>query len=189
MGFFGNRTQKHSMKRDLAVLTLRLTTGGLLAGHGAQKLFGSFSGPGIEGTTGMMESMGITPSERWAKLAGLSEFGGGALTALGLFHPLGPIATIGAMGVATRTVHKDKPIWVTSGGAELPVTNIAVAVALSLVDPGRHSLDNMLGIKVPPAMALAAATLVGAGIVTVDTLVSSSNEANGDADAGEAVPA
>src|SRR5699024_5413297 len=109
--------------------------------------------------------MGITPSERWAKLAGVSEFGGGMLTALGLFHPLGPIATIGAMGVATRTVHKGKPIWVTEGGAELPVTNITVAVALSMVDPGRHSMDNILGIRVPSAVSLAAAVLVGAGVV------------------------
>ena len=35
---------------NLALLTLRLTTGGLLAGHGAQKLFGAFGGPGLEGT-------------------------------------------------------------------------------------------------------------------------------------------
>lgn len=45
MGLFSrNRTDQYSKQRDLAVLVVRLTTGGLLAGHGAQKLFGSFGG-------------------------------------------------------------------------------------------------------------------------------------------------
>ncbi len=44
------------MMRDLGLLILRLTLGGLLAGHGAQKLFGMFEGHGIEGTGGFFES-------------------------------------------------------------------------------------------------------------------------------------
>jgi putative oxidoreductase len=40
---------------------MRLVLGGLLTGHGAQKLFGSFSGPGLEGTSGFMEMLGLTP--------------------------------------------------------------------------------------------------------------------------------
>ncbi len=36
---------------NLALLVLRLTLGLLLAGHGAQKLFGWFGSYGLEGTT------------------------------------------------------------------------------------------------------------------------------------------
>ncbi len=36
-------------RRDLGLLLLRLGTGGVLAAHGAQKLFGWFGGAGIEG--------------------------------------------------------------------------------------------------------------------------------------------
>jgi len=36
--------------KDFALLLLRVMTGMLLAGHGAQKLFGHGGGPGIEGT-------------------------------------------------------------------------------------------------------------------------------------------
>src|SRR5215218_7557052 len=138
---------------NLAALLLRLVLGGLLAGHGAQKLFGSFSGPGIEGTSGFMEMLGLKPGRPWAVLAGLSEFGGGVLTVLGFLNPLGPIGVIGAMAMATTTAHKGKPIWVTEGGAELPVTNIAAATALILNGPGKWSLDRALGLSLPRWLA------------------------------------
>jgi putative oxidoreductase len=66
---------------DPALLTLRGALGALLAEHGAQKLFGWFGGPGVKGTTGLMEHLGLKPGQQWAALASASEFGGGALTA------------------------------------------------------------------------------------------------------------
>ena len=138
---------------NLAALLLRLILGGLLAGHGAQKLFGWFSGPGPEGTAGFMEMLGLKPGRPWAYLAGLSEFGGGVLTALGLLNPVGPVSVIGAMAMATRKAHWGRPIWVTEGGAELPVLNIASSTALILNGPGRYSLDRLLGIKLPAWIA------------------------------------
>jgi putative oxidoreductase len=138
---------------NLAAFILRATLGGLLAGHGAQKLFGWFNGPGLEGTAGSMEMLGLKPGRLWAYLAGLSEFGGGVLTALGLLNPVGPLGVIGSMTMATRTAHKDKPIWVTEGGAELPVTNIAAATALILSGPDRYSLDRLLGMRLPGWLA------------------------------------
>ncbi len=134
---------------NLAALILRVALGGLMAGHGAQKLFGSFGGPGMEGTSGFMEMLGLTPGRPWGTMAALSELGGGTLTALGLLHPLGPLGIIGSMSIATTKAHWDKPIWVTEGGAELPVTNIAVATALMLNGPGKYSLDRALGIRLP----------------------------------------
>ena len=146
---------------DLARLIVRLVLGGLLAGHGAQKLFGWFGGPGPEGTRGMMESLELRPAKPWAFLAGASEFGGGVLTALGALNPLGPLGIIGSMTMATATVHRGKPIWVTSGGAELPVTNIAVAGAIALVGPGRYSVDHVLGIRLPAWIGLACLAVIG----------------------------
>ena len=54
---------------DLATLLVRLVQGALLGGHGAQKLFGHFGGPGLEGTTGFMEMLGLRPGRPWAILA------------------------------------------------------------------------------------------------------------------------
>ncbi|MDP8922554.1 MAG: DoxX family protein [Chloroflexota bacterium] len=150
--------------RDLGLLIIRLTAGGLLAGHGSQKLFGWFGGYGVRGTGGWMESLGLRPGSAWATVAGASEFGGGLLTALGLLNPLGPIAMLGPMSIATGKVHWGKPIWVTEGGAELPVTNLAIGVGLALTGPGRYSLDRLLGIRVPRALTVLTAAGVAAGV-------------------------
>jgi putative oxidoreductase len=149
---------------DLARLLVRLVLGGLLAGHGAQKLFGWFGGPGPEGTRGMMEKLELRPAKPWAFLAGASEFGGGILTALGALSPIGPLAIIGSMTMATATVHWGKPIWVTSGGAELPVTNIAVAGAIALVGPGRVSVDHALGIRLPAWIGIAGVAVIALSV-------------------------
>jgi putative oxidoreductase len=138
-----------SKSNETAPMIVRVAQGSLMAGHGAQKLFGSFGGPGLEGTSGFMEMLGMRPGRPWAYLAGLSEFGGGVLTALGFLNPLGPLGIIGAMSMATRKAHWDKPIWVTEGGAELPVLNIAVSMALMIREPDRYSLDRLLGISLP----------------------------------------
>jgi putative oxidoreductase len=147
---------------NLALLVLRATTGSLLVGHGAQKLFGAFGGPGPEGTARTFESMGLKPGGLWARLGGAAELGGGALMALGLLGPLGPLAVVSAMTMATLKAHRGKPIWATSGGAELPVTNIAIALAVALAGPGRYSLDRMLGIRVGGVPVTAAAAGAGA---------------------------
>ena len=149
---------------DLALLMLRGTLGTLMAGHGAQKLFGWFGGPGVKGTTGMMEHLGLKPGQQWTALASASEVGGGVLTALGLLNPVGELGILGSMGMATFVAHRGKPIWVTSGGAELPVTNMAIVAALLATGPGKYSLDYALNLHPPrwtvlPGIAAVAGTI------------------------------
>ena len=140
---------KTSRVTDLAPFIVRLAQGSFMAGHGAQKLFGAFGGPGLEGTSQFMEMLGLKPGRPWATVAGLSEFGGGVLTALGLLNPLGPLGVMGSMAMATTKAHWGKPIWVTEGGAELPVLNLAVSTALMIREPDKYSLDRVLGIRLP----------------------------------------
>jgi putative oxidoreductase len=148
---------------------LRLVVGGLLAGHGAQKLFGAFGGPGFKGTAGFLETMGLRPGHIWASMATAGEFGGGLLTALGLAGPLGPIMAISAMAMATIKGHWGKPIWATSGGAELPAVNIAAATALAFTGPGAISLDRLFGLRIP-GWLVALFTLGAAGTLIYGTM-------------------
>ncbi len=149
--------------KDLGALGLRLTVGGLLAGHGAQKLFGAFEGPGLKGTAGFMESMGLQPGHYWGTAAALSEFGGGVLTMLGLFNPLGPIGIMSSMSMATAKAHWGKPIWANAGGAELALTDLTAALAVAMAGPGAYSLDEAWDIGVPGWITvLAALTAAGA---------------------------
>ena len=149
---------------SLALLVLRVTVGGLLAGHGAQKLFGWFEGPGPEGATMFMASLKLQPARRWAFLAGISEFLGGSLAFLGLLNPVGPFLAIGSMATASLTAHAGKPIWSTKGGAELPVTNIAALAAIALAGPGWMSLDAIFRTRVPWWFSFLVLTAVGAGV-------------------------
>lgn len=150
---------------DLGLLALRLTAGGLIAGHGAQKLFGAFGGQGFAATAGSLEAGGMRPGKFWAAMAGLSEFGGGSLTALGFLHPLGSILFQGSMATAIRKVHWGKPIWATEGGGELPLVYSTIGIAFGLAGPGRYSLDRVLGFTVPRTVTALAAGAVVAGIM------------------------
>lgn len=135
--------------KNLALLILRLTLGTLMAGHGAQKLFGWFSGPGLKNTGGFMETLGMRPGHVWGPIAALGEFTGGFMTALGFLSPMGPQNIMGAMAVAGRRAHWKLPVWASQGGAELPLMNFAAALTLAILGPGRYSLDRMFGIRLP----------------------------------------
>ena len=131
---------------DIALLVLRLVLGGVFVAHGAQKLFGSFGGPGIEGTAGFHEQIGIKPARPMAILAGLAEFVGGILVIAGFLTPLAALALIAVMIVAILKVHLRHGFFAASGGYEFNLVLIAVAVSLLLAGSGAHGIDAALGI-------------------------------------------
>ena len=131
---------------DVALLILRLVLGGVFVAHGAQKLFGSFGGPGIESTTGFHEQLGIKPARPMAVLAGLTEFLGGILVVAGFLTPLAALALIGVMAVAVLTVNLKNGFFAANGGYEYNLVLAAVALALVLAGGGAYGLDAALGI-------------------------------------------
>lgn len=131
---------------DIALLVLRLVLGGVFVAHGAQKLFGSFGGPGIEGTAGFHEQIGIKPARPMAILAGLAEFVGGILVIAGFLTPLAALALVVVMIVAILKVHLENGFFAASGGYEFNLVLIAVAVALLLAGSGAYGIDAALGI-------------------------------------------
>jgi putative oxidoreductase len=126
-------------------LAARAVIGGLFVGHGTQKLFGWFGGPGLEGTDQMMEALDMTPARPNALAAGLSETAGGALLVAGAATPLAAASLIGTMVTAIRKVHQPNGPWVAQGGWEYNAVIIAALTALVDAGPGDVSVDAALG--------------------------------------------
>jgi putative oxidoreductase len=140
----------------LGALAMRGLIGGLFIGHGTQKLFGWFDGPGLDATTGMMEKLQRHPPRRHALLAGAAEAGGGLLLALGAFTPFATMMLTGSMTTAIRKVHAPNGPWVTKGGWEYNAVLIAALTALAESGPGSLSVDSALFPRMHgPAWAVA----------------------------------
>ena len=154
---------------NIALLALHVVVGVLFAGHGAQKLFGSFGGHGLEGTAGFFEQIGLRPGWLTARMAGASEFAGGVLIALGLFTPIAAALLIATMVAAVATVHFKNGPWVTEQGYEYNLVLIVALFALAATDAGRYGLDHAFGLAMGSTAwglgALAAGLVGGFGAV------------------------
>ena len=157
------------MNRNRAVqityFLLRVVSGLLFLQAGGMKLFGWFGGYGLAGTGGFFEGLGFRPGKLFAMAAGLSEFGGGMLVALGLLGPVGPALIVSVMLVAMIAVHIKHPFFAATNGIEVPLLYSATAIALALTGPGAFSLDAILGLEflwtTPVALIALAAGVLG----------------------------
>jgi len=130
---------------NTGLLLLRLVVGLLLVGHGSQKIFGLFGGPGLAGAGDFFHSIGFRPGKLMAIIAGTSELGAGVLLALGLLTPVASAAVIGTLVVA-GSVHLAAGLWAQGGGYELSLLYVATGAVLGFTGPGAYSLDNALGL-------------------------------------------
>ena len=146
---------------DIGLLLLRLTVGLTIAEHGAQKLFGRFGGPGLEGTGQFFGMLGFLPGRRHALMAGLAETGGGLLLALGLFTPLASALLFSVLFVAAVTVHIKKGFFAQNGGYEYTLVLGVAAISVAFTGPGSLSLDTLLGHYLSGTLWGAAALVVG----------------------------
>jgi len=135
----------------------------LLAGHGAQKLFGLFGGYGLSGTGGYLAGLGYRPGRLFALLAGLGEAGAGLLLALGLATPAAGALLVATM-VNVYAGHAGKGLWNHEGGWELPLLLGTIGAALAVTGPGRFSLDAALGWPLGGERVAFAAVTVGLGV-------------------------
>ena len=131
---------------DFGLLVARIVFGSLIAAHGAQKLFGWFGGYGLTGTGGYFEGLGFRPGRAFAAAAGLAEWGGGLLLALGFFEPAAAALIVSVMIVAAVSVHWTHGLFAMSNGIEVPLLYAAAAAALALTGPGGYSLDAAFGL-------------------------------------------
>ncbi|MFC3577346.1 DoxX family protein [Streptomyces yaanensis] len=130
-----------SSARDWGLLLIRLAVGLLMAGHGAQKLFGIFGGQGLTDTGKGFAALGYHPGKLFATIGGLSELLGGLGLAMGLLTPLAAAALIGVMINAMVTVTSAHGLWETEGGMEYSICIAVVALGIAATGPGRLAFD------------------------------------------------
>lgn len=146
---------------DAGLLLLRVLIGALLAAHGAQKLFGWFSGHGLRGTADFLESLGWRPGCTFAVLLGTAELAGGLALAFGAGTPAAAGVIIAVLANAVWTVHRPHGLWNTAGGYEYPLVLAGVALPTAVTGPGRLSIDHLAGFNVSPVVGAVLALGIG----------------------------
>jgi putative oxidoreductase len=110
---------------------MRLMVGLAFAQHGAQKLFGALGGQKVP-LTGLMG------------LAGIIEFFGGLLIAIGLFAGWAAFIAAGEMAVAYFMVHASGGFWPIINKGEPAVVYSFVFLYIASRGSGRYSLDAVI---------------------------------------------
>ena len=118
------------------LLLLRLTVGLTLAAHGTQKVFGWFSGPGLDAIGQIFET-------------------------LGFLAPVAAALVFSVMLVAAVTVHIKQGFFVTSGGYEYTLVLGIAGLTAAFTGPGSLSLDALVVYSVSGAFWDVAAFFVG----------------------------
>ena len=127
-----------------ATVPLRLALGIAFIGHGAQKVLGSFNGPGWGKFTSFPAPFPfMRPAWLWMGAAAVSELIGGILVLLGLFTRVGAFLITCVMLVAIFGVLWPK--FFAPEGMELAVAFLGMALALLITGGGQVSVDLMIG--------------------------------------------
>jgi putative oxidoreductase len=107
---------------------LRIVAGILYACHGAQKLFGALGGTAMTSNPMML-------------VAGIIEFGGGLLIALGLFASWAAFLASGQMAAAYFMVHAKGGFWPIINKGELAVVYCFLFLYIAARGSGPYSVD------------------------------------------------
>lgn len=112
--------------------------------HGAQKVLGSFGGPGFNAVISNPDTpfTFMKPAWLWWGAAALSEFVGGILIVLGLFTRVG--AFFVACTMATAMISSHWPAFFAPKGIEYPLALFAMCVSLLISGGGMASFDMAL---------------------------------------------
>ena len=122
-------------------LPIRLALGGIMIGHGAQKVLGSFGGPGFNAFVSNPNApfTFMKPAWLWWGAAALGEFLGGILIVLGFFTRVGAFLVACTMITAIFGVHW--PGFFAPKGIEYPLALTAMAFSLLISGGGLASID------------------------------------------------
>lgn len=126
-------------------LPIRLALAAVMIAHGAQKVLGSFNGPGFKTFIGGNTPFGfMRPAWLWLALAALSELVGGLLVGLGFLTRVAAFLIACVMITAIIGVHWNGGFFANNRGYEYPLSLLAMAIALLIAGGGQASIDKGL---------------------------------------------
>lgn len=126
--------------KQFAALPLRLGLGVIFIAHGLQKAFGAFAGPGIEGFSKFLSSLGFAPAGLWAYAAAYTELLGGLFLILGIATRISSGLIFIVIAVAALKVHLAKGFFLSSGGFEYTLLILCACLSLIIYGPGKWSI-------------------------------------------------
>jgi putative oxidoreductase len=128
-----------------AMLPLRLALGIIFIAHGAQKVFGTWEGPGLRAFINFPPPYSfMRPAWLWMGAAAVAELLGGILVLLGLFTRVGASLIACVMLTAMLGVHWDKGFFMSSMGIEFTLALLGMALTLLIAGGGQASVDKMI---------------------------------------------
>lgn len=134
---------------------LRLCVGAVFIGHGAQKLFGMWGGPGLDGTSRMLAGLGFPYAYPLAGLLATIEFGGGILLVLGWLTRSVAVALAVAMAIAIWKVHYPNGFFLSASGprdgVEYTLVLLGALLCLMLTGAGALSVEQWRSLSAEAA--------------------------------------
>jgi putative oxidoreductase len=132
--------------QDLGLLALRLGVGAILIGHGLQKAFGLWGGPGLDGWGDSLTTMGFKYADILTYVTTVGQIAAGVLLVLGLFTPVaaaGALAYLvtGLLAEAMAAHEEARLALFLTDGHEYKVFLACAVAALILTGPGRYGFD------------------------------------------------
>ena len=130
-----------------SLLIVRVVLGGIFFAHGAQKVFGLFGGPGLQGTIGyFQQALRVPPA--LAVLAAFTECFGGLAVLVGFLARPAALGLMVVMLVAIAKVHWPHGFFLNwslqpgkGHGFEMNLALIGMALAVLVGGAGAFSID------------------------------------------------
>ena len=129
-----------------AMVPLRLALGAVFIAHGAQKVLGSWGGPGLRAFMNFPPPYPfMRPAWLWMGAAAVAELLGGVLVLLGLFTRVGAFLIACVMLTAMIGVHWKNGFFLGEApGIEYTMALLGMALALLIAGGGQASADKMI---------------------------------------------
>lgn len=131
---------------DFCLLVMRVIVGLIFAAHGAQKVLGSFGGPGLAGFVEGMGAIGYPVA--------IGEFLGGLGIIVGFLTRFSAASNIVIMLGAIGMVHGANGFFLKAGGFEYNLALIGLLLPIMLLGPGRISVARFLPFSKGPLIVL-----------------------------------